>query len=149
MTWTTHELAPPFPNFRTTPAGGFSTHAHKAEKHEGASVNTDWILQLSGSVAGTLSLGLLVPRKCGKCYSSNVGKSKPLCCLGAGGFQVRNPVPLKIRHALHAKSYVGGQTSFSWCGAEILRGCQLRCRTRHLTATQNDKVHPKIALVLV
>ncbi|GBN03008.1 Techylectin-5A [Araneus ventricosus] len=37
-------------------------------------------------------------------------------------FQVRNPIPLKIRRVLgllHAKSYVGGQTSSRWCGAII------------------------------
>ncbi|GBM53665.1 hypothetical protein AVEN_51506-1 [Araneus ventricosus] len=35
--------------------------------------------------------------------------------LRAGGFKVRNPIPLKIRRVLgllHAKSYVRGQTSF-------------------------------------
>ncbi|GBM98819.1 hypothetical protein AVEN_213784-1 [Araneus ventricosus] len=36
------------------------------------------------------------------------------------GFQARNLIPLKIRRVLdllHAKSYVGGQTSSRWCGA--------------------------------
>ncbi|GBN61375.1 hypothetical protein AVEN_37294-1 [Araneus ventricosus] len=51
--------------------------------------------------------------------------------LGSEGFQVRNPIPLKLRRLLgllHAKSYVGGQTSSRWCGAEVWRwACQLRC----------------------
>ncbi|GBL83416.1 hypothetical protein AVEN_110715-1 [Araneus ventricosus] len=41
------------------------------------------------------------------------------------GLQVRNPIPLKIRSVLgllHDKSYVGGQTSYRWCGAEIWKG---------------------------
>ncbi|GBN99360.1 hypothetical protein AVEN_237988-1 [Araneus ventricosus] len=39
-------------------------------------------------------------------------------------FQVRNPIPLKIRRvsgSLHVKSYVGGQTSSRWCGAALWR----------------------------
>ncbi|GBM34490.1 hypothetical protein AVEN_106724-1 [Araneus ventricosus] len=39
---------------------------------------------------------------------------------------------------LHAKSYVGGQTSCRWCG----RSC-------HLTAVQDYEVSPKITLVLL
>ncbi|GBN05912.1 Voltage-dependent calcium channel type A subunit alpha-1 [Araneus ventricosus] len=35
-----------------------------------------------------------------------------------------------------------------WCGS-LERGCQLRCRPRHLTAVQNHEVRPKIALVLL
>ncbi|GBO41812.1 hypothetical protein AVEN_41427-1, partial [Araneus ventricosus] len=45
--------------------------------------------------------------------------------VSAGGFQVRNPIPLKIRcvlDLLHVKSYVGCQTSSRWCGAEVWRG---------------------------
>ncbi|GBL83396.1 hypothetical protein AVEN_110700-1 [Araneus ventricosus] len=72
---------------------------------------------------------------------------------GTGGFQVRNPIPLKIRRVwglLYVKSYVGEQTSSRWCGAEVWRrGCQLRCRPRHLTEVQNYEVRPKIALVLL
>ncbi|GBM39743.1 hypothetical protein AVEN_237205-1 [Araneus ventricosus] len=40
--------------------------------------------------------------------------------LSAGGFQVRNPIPLKIRlyvDLLKIHSYVGDQTSSRWCGA--------------------------------
>ncbi|GBN29884.1 hypothetical protein AVEN_178989-1 [Araneus ventricosus] len=35
-----------------------------------------------------------------------------------------------------------------WFGS-LERGCQLRCRPRHLTEIQNDEVRPKIALVLL
>ncbi|GBN36750.1 hypothetical protein AVEN_29507-1 [Araneus ventricosus] len=43
-----------------------------------------------------------------------------------------------------------GQTSSRWCGVEAWRrGCQLRCRPRHLSAFQNYEVRPKIALVLL
>ncbi|GBM68897.1 hypothetical protein AVEN_117468-1 [Araneus ventricosus] len=54
-------------------------------------------------------------------------------------FQVRNPIPLKVRRALgllNVKSYLRrGQTSSRWCGAVVWReGCQLRCRPRQLTA---------------
>ncbi|GBL94640.1 hypothetical protein AVEN_83961-1 [Araneus ventricosus] len=56
--------------------------------------------------------------------SSKVWASKP------EGFQARNPIPLKIVYwdeclkrrllgLLDVKSYVGGQTSFHWCGAEV------------------------------
>ncbi|GBM36367.1 hypothetical protein AVEN_176062-1 [Araneus ventricosus] len=43
-------------------------------------------------------------------------------------FHVRNPIPLKIRRVLgllHVKSYVGGKTSFRWCGAEVWKGADL------------------------
>ncbi|GBM61635.1 hypothetical protein AVEN_122251-1 [Araneus ventricosus] len=48
---------------------------------------------------------------------------------------------------LHAKSYVGVQTSFSWYGAEAWRGiCRIRGR---LTLVKNYEVHSKIAAVLL
>ncbi|GBL87933.1 hypothetical protein AVEN_192093-1 [Araneus ventricosus] len=34
------------------------------------------------------------------------------------------------------------------CGS-LERGCQLRCRPRHLTTFQNDEIRPKIALVFL
>ncbi|GBO31822.1 hypothetical protein AVEN_246307-1 [Araneus ventricosus] len=43
----------------------------------------------------------------------------------ARGYQVRDPIPLKIRRVwglLHLKSYVGGQTFSRWCGAEVCTG---------------------------
>ncbi|GBM43124.1 hypothetical protein AVEN_148693-1 [Araneus ventricosus] len=43
---------------------------------------------------------------------------------------------------LHVKSYVVVSGSLE-------RGCQLRCRPRHLTEVQNYEVRPKIALVLL
>ncbi|GBM01149.1 hypothetical protein AVEN_27247-1 [Araneus ventricosus] len=58
------------------------------------------------------------------------------------------PDPLKIRSVwglLHVKSYVVatrppvGVVSLS----SLERGCQFRCRLRHLIAVQNYKVRPK------
>ncbi|GFT40608.1 uncharacterized protein TNCV_3007841 [Trichonephila clavipes] len=40
------------------------------------------------------------------------------------------------RAAMHAKS-VESETSSRWCGVVVRRGCQLRCRPRHLTMVQN------------
>ncbi|GBO17088.1 hypothetical protein AVEN_4585-1 [Araneus ventricosus] len=63
------------------------------------------------------------------------------------------PIPLKNRSVLrlfHVNSYARNQTSSCWYGAEAWRkGCQLRCRPRHLTAVQNYEVRPKIALALL
>ncbi|GBO46045.1 hypothetical protein AVEN_203612-1, partial [Araneus ventricosus] len=51
---------------------------------------------------------------------------------------------------LHAKSYVGCQTSSRRCNAEVWRvGWLLRYRPRHLTPAENDEVRPKIALVFL
>ncbi|GBO28066.1 hypothetical protein AVEN_37790-1, partial [Araneus ventricosus] len=79
--------------------------------------------------------------------SGKISDSEP------AGFQARNPNPLKIPRVLgllHVKSYVGGQTSSRWCGAETWRGrCELRCRPRHLTVVQNCDARPKITLVLL
>ncbi|GBM33745.1 hypothetical protein AVEN_131648-1 [Araneus ventricosus] len=63
------------------------------------------------------------------------------------------PIPLKICLVwglLHVKSYIGGSSVLSlvWCGS-LERGCQLRCRPRHLTAIQKYEVRLQIALVLV
>ncbi|GBM44461.1 hypothetical protein AVEN_184676-1 [Araneus ventricosus] len=49
-------------------------------------------------------------------------RSKFVRGLGADGFQVRNPIPLKIRHVwglLLAKSYVGSHKPSRWCGVKI------------------------------
>ncbi|GBM04684.1 hypothetical protein AVEN_44824-1 [Araneus ventricosus] len=67
--------------------------------------------------------------------------------LGSEGFQVRNSIPLKIRHILgllHVKSYVRAKRLPS--GADVWR---IGCHPRHLTEVQNEEVHPKIALVLL
>ncbi|GBM79092.1 hypothetical protein AVEN_88245-1 [Araneus ventricosus] len=53
----------------------------------------------------------------------------------AGGFQVRNTIPLMICRVLgllHVKSYVRGQVSSLWCDAEVWRAS-----SRHLTVVQN------------
>ncbi|GBN69000.1 hypothetical protein AVEN_44080-1 [Araneus ventricosus] len=79
--------------------------------------------------------------------------SGKVSALGARGFQVRNPIPLKIRRVLvplHAKSYVGGQTPSRWCGAEGWRGeAQLKCHPPQMTKVQNYEVRPNIVLVLL
>ncbi|GBM68770.1 hypothetical protein AVEN_97905-1 [Araneus ventricosus] len=52
-------------------------------------------------------------------------------------------------HGLHAKSYaVAKRPPLVWRGS-LERGCQLRCRPRHLTVVQNYLVRPKIALALL
>ncbi|GBN93017.1 hypothetical protein AVEN_141470-1 [Araneus ventricosus] len=65
------------------------------------------------------------------------------------GFSRKIPNPLKAlgRCGLVVRSWIrGGGFQFRrWPGLE--KGCQLRCRPRHLTAVQNDDVLPKIALV--
>ncbi|GBL93895.1 hypothetical protein AVEN_153652-1 [Araneus ventricosus] len=66
-------------------------------------------------------------------------------------FQVRNPTPLKNRRRaglVHAKSVEANALQPAWRGS-LERGCQLRCRPRHLIAIQNYEVCPKIALVLI
>ncbi|GFU36692.1 hypothetical protein TNCV_3311831 [Trichonephila clavipes] len=40
------------------------------------------------------------------------------------------------RGAMHVKS-VEARTSSHWCGVEIRKSCQLRCRPRHLIMVQN------------
>ncbi|GBM22913.1 hypothetical protein AVEN_136338-1 [Araneus ventricosus] len=55
---------------------------------------------------------------------ASVGPRWPIV-LGVEGFEVPNPIPLKIRHVLsllHVKSYVGVQTSSHWSCAEVWRG---------------------------
>ncbi|GBM97734.1 hypothetical protein AVEN_265433-1 [Araneus ventricosus] len=48
---------------------------------------------------------------------------------------------------LQAKSYVRSQTSARWYGEGVpYKGCQLRCRPRHLTAVQNDEIGPLVLL---
>ncbi|GBN86740.1 hypothetical protein AVEN_209242-1 [Araneus ventricosus] len=37
-------------------------------------------------------------------------------------FQVRSPIPPKIRRLLLSKPYVEGQTPSCWCGVEVWRG---------------------------
>ncbi|GBM08032.1 hypothetical protein AVEN_71470-1 [Araneus ventricosus] len=51
---------------------------------------------------------------------------------------------------LHVKSYGNGSNVLPlvWWGS-LERGCQFRCRPRHLTAIQKDEVRPKQALVLL
>ncbi|GFX05494.1 uncharacterized protein TNCV_1008161 [Trichonephila clavipes] len=45
--------------------------------------------------------------------------------------------------------YVEAQTSYHWCGAEARRGkCQLKCRPRQLTVTQNYKGRNESCLCL-
>ncbi|GFU86052.1 uncharacterized protein TNCV_636811, partial [Trichonephila clavipes] len=39
------------------------------------------------------------------------------------------------------------ETSSRWCGVVVRRGCQLRCRPRHLTMVQNYVVRRQKALV--
>ncbi|GBM63673.1 hypothetical protein AVEN_112837-1 [Araneus ventricosus] len=72
---------------------------------------------------------------------------------GSGGFQVRNPIPPKIRRVwglLPLKSYVVPKRPPVGVVRKLGKGrCQLRRRPRHLTAVQNDAVRPKIALVLL
>ncbi|GBM11597.1 hypothetical protein AVEN_180147-1 [Araneus ventricosus] len=55
------------------------------------------------------------------------GLHTPSCKVPASepeGFQVRNPIPLKIRRVLgllHAESYEEGRTFYWWYGAEVWR----------------------------
>ncbi|GBN66403.1 hypothetical protein AVEN_171672-1 [Araneus ventricosus] len=54
---------------------------------------------------GTLQSSTLHQRNFNKAIKAGLG-------CGAGGFQIRNPIPLKIRRVLfllHVKSYVGAQ----------------------------------------
>ncbi|GBM70815.1 hypothetical protein AVEN_142101-1 [Araneus ventricosus] len=51
---------------------------------------------------------------------------------------------------LHIKTYVGIQTSSHWYGVDVLRkGAGSGILPRHLTAFQNYKDHPKMALALL
>ncbi|GBM56773.1 hypothetical protein AVEN_127117-1 [Araneus ventricosus] len=71
--------------------------------------------------------------------------------VSAGGFQARNPIPLKIRRVLgllHVKSYVGAKLPPVVVVRKFGKWCHLRCRLRHLTEAQNSEVRPKIALLL-
>ncbi|GBO19615.1 hypothetical protein AVEN_227260-1 [Araneus ventricosus] len=50
--------------------------------------------------------------------------SGKVSALGPEGFQVGNPIPLKIRLGrglLHIKSYIVAQTSSCWCSVEVWR----------------------------
>ncbi|GBM96905.1 hypothetical protein AVEN_99098-1 [Araneus ventricosus] len=73
--------------------------------------------------------------------------------LGDEGFQVRNPIPLKIhpvcgsvacqiRRESNALPLVGWRRKLGG-------GCQLSCGPRHLTVAQIYEIRPKIALVLL
>ncbi|GBN77639.1 hypothetical protein AVEN_41979-1 [Araneus ventricosus] len=51
---------------------------------------------------------------------------------------------------LQAKSYVGGQTSSCWCGAEVWRGAASSgVILVTLTTVQNDEFRPKLAFALL
>ncbi|GBO23477.1 hypothetical protein AVEN_150936-1 [Araneus ventricosus] len=65
-----------------------------------------------------------------------------------GGFEVPNPIPLKIRRVwglLHAKSDEVAKRP-PVC---VVRKFGEGCRPRHLTMVQNYEVRPKITLVLL
>ncbi|GBN54419.1 hypothetical protein AVEN_63395-1 [Araneus ventricosus] len=64
--------------------------------------------------------------------------------------QVRNPIPLKIRRLwglLHVKPYVVGKRLPAGVVRKFGEGVPAQVSPRHLTAFQNDEVHPQIALV--
>ncbi|GBL87641.1 hypothetical protein AVEN_165239-1 [Araneus ventricosus] len=80
-----------------------------------------------------------------------MGPQWPNGKVSTGELQARNPIPQKICRVwglLHVKSVVTKRPPTGVVGS-LERGCQLRCRSRHLTAVQNDEVRPKIALVLL
>ncbi|GFW24221.1 uncharacterized protein TNCV_1847801 [Trichonephila clavipes] len=55
-----------------------------------------------------------------------------------------SPVPLKTHHVGErcTLNLSRAQTSTRWCGVVVRRrGCQLRCRPRHLIMVQNYEVH--------
>ncbi|GBM02036.1 hypothetical protein AVEN_209733-1 [Araneus ventricosus] len=68
---------------------------------------------------------------------------------GFGGLQARNPILLKILRVLGlllAKSHIGVKPPPAGAVQKFgERGCQLRCRPRHLTAVLNYELRPKIA----
>ncbi|GBM12961.1 hypothetical protein AVEN_164012-1 [Araneus ventricosus] len=72
----------------------------------------------------------------------------------AEGFQVRNPIPLKIRRVLgllYAKSYVKGGAKCPPLGVmrKFGEGVPAHVSSYNLTELQNYEVRPKIALVLL
>ncbi|GFV30727.1 uncharacterized protein TNCV_951481 [Trichonephila clavipes] len=61
-----------------------------------------------------------------------------------------SPVPLKTRRVGQrcTLNLSRAETSSRWCGVGVERGCQLRCRPRHLTMVQNYVVRrqsPRVA----
>ncbi|GBM56330.1 hypothetical protein AVEN_60312-1 [Araneus ventricosus] len=72
--------------------------------------------------------------------SGNVSASGP------ESSQARNPIPLKIRRVCRpvARQIIRSRPNvlpLIWSGG-VVTGCQLRCRPRHLTTAQDDKVRP-------
>ncbi|GFY02403.1 uncharacterized protein TNCV_3502841 [Trichonephila clavipes] len=62
----------------------------------------------------------------------------------AGLVTSSSPLPLKTRREEQqcTLNLSRAETSSRWCGVVVRsRGCQLRCRPRHLTMVQNDVVH--------
>ncbi|GFU35555.1 uncharacterized protein TNCV_4875681 [Trichonephila clavipes] len=57
----------------------------------------------------------------------------------AGFVTSSSPVPLKTRRVGQrcTLNLSRAETSSLWCGVVVRRGCQLRCRPRHLTMVQN------------
>ncbi|GFX17923.1 uncharacterized protein TNCV_2293711 [Trichonephila clavipes] len=57
----------------------------------------------------------------------------------AGFVTSSSPAPLKTRRVGQrcTLNLSRAETSSRWCGVVVRRGCQLRCRPRHLTMVQN------------
>ncbi|GFU40800.1 uncharacterized protein TNCV_2466311 [Trichonephila clavipes] len=73
-------------------------------------------------------------------FTLSSGRGSRVIKVSDRGRLVASPVPLKTRHLGQrcTLNLSRAQTSFRWWGVVVRRReCQLRCRPRHLTMTQN------------